>query len=468
MRSFSTALLALGFLSAPAAAGPVTALTGATLIDGTGAEPVENAVVIVAGGEIRCAGDREACPVPDEAQVRDFSGRWITPGLVDAHVHYAQTGWADGRPDSLDVRDRYPYPQVQAALENDPGRWHRSHLCNGVTAVFDVGGYPWTWDIREETKGNADAPHYAAAGPLLSTYDHWLNLPAERQFIYLDNRETARGAVDYLAAFDTDAVKLWFIVTGERDFDEIQAIAQAAGKRAGELDVPFIVHATGLREAEAAVAAGADMLVHSVDDKALSDAFVEAMVSNDVIYVPTLTVMDGYYRLWQSAITGEPPAVSDPGGCVDAALQRKLEETAKLGSLTGGRGEQFLQGYRDRLDGELEVMQANLKRLADAGATIATGTDAGNPLTLHGAAINAEMEAMQAAGLSPMQVIVASTRNGARAMGGSEHFGTLEAGKSADLLVLEADPTADVAHFRDLRLVMRAGVLREQPELRSK
>lgn len=467
MRSIIPALLALGLLSAQAAAGTVTALTGATLVDGTGAEPVADAVVVLANGEIRCAGDRAACPVPDDARVRDFSGRWITPGLVDAHVHYAQTGWADGRPDSLDVRDRYPYPRVQAALEGNPGRWHRSHLCNGVTAVFDVGGYPWTWDVREQTRTNPDAPHYAAAGPLLSTADHWLNLPAERQFIFLDGRDTTREAVDYLAAFDTDAVKLWFIVTGERDFDGLRSIAETAGKRADELDLPFIVHATGLREAEAAVAAGADMLVHSVDDKTLSETFVDAVVANDVIYTPTLTVMEGYYRQLRSAVTAEPPSVVDPGGCVDSSLREKLAETAELGGLTGGRDEAWLQRYRERLDEELEVMQTNLERLVDAGATVATGTDAGNPLTLHGAAINAEMEAMQAAGLSPMQVIVASTSNGARAMGGSERFGTLEAGKSADLLVLEADPTEDVAHFRELTHVMRAGVLREQSALQA-
>lgn len=467
MRFFVTALLALALAPAPAGAGEVMALTGATLIDGTGSEPVEDAVVVVADGRIRCAGAPDACAVPEGARVRDFSGHWITPGLVDAHVHYAQTGWADGRPDSLDVRDRYPYPEVQAALRDDPQRWHDSHLCNGVTAVFDVGGYPWTWDVREGTPNDPDAPHYAAAGPLLSTHDHWLNLPAERQFIYLDGPDTAREAVDYMAAFDSDAVKLWFIVTGERDFDEIRTLAEAAGKRADELGLPFIVHATGLREARAAVAAGADMLVHSVDDSPVDEAFIESVVGKDVIYVPTLTVMEGYYRQWQSAITGEPPSITDPGGCVDAKLRERLRETAELGSLTGGRGEQFLQGYRERLDGELEIMRDNLKRLAEAGATVATGTDAGNPLTLHGAAMNAELEAMQAAGLSPMQVIVAGTRNGARAMGGADRFGTLKAGKSADLLVLEADPVEDVAHFRELAWVMRAGRLREQASLRQ-
>lgn len=467
MRCLAFALLALGIGWSPAGAGTLTALTGATLVDGSGAEPVEDAVVLVSGEMIRCAGTEAECPVPDDATVRDFSGHWITPGLVDSHVHYAQTGWADGRPDSLDVRDRYPYPEVQAGLRANPQRWHRSHLCNGVTAVFDVGGYPWTWNVRAQAADTDLAPHYAAAGPLLSTYDHWLNLPAERQFIYLKDIESARDAVDYLAAFGTDAVKLWFIVTPERDFDELRALAEAVGKRARERQVPFIVHATGLREAEAAVAAGADMLVHSVDDEPVSDAFVEAVVANEVIYTPTLMVMDGYYRQLRSAVTGTPPKVTDPAGCVDEALRDRLGETAELGSLIGGWDENRLKGYRERLDGELEVMRANLKRLADAGAVIATGTDAGNPLTLHGAAMNAEMEAMQAAGLSPMQVIVASTRNGARAMGMTGRFGRLEAGQSADLLVLAADPVEDVAHFRELTHVMRAGVLREQSALRG-
>lgn len=467
MRVSNWILAALACAAAPAMAGNVIALTGATLIDGTGADPVADAVVIVADGTIRCAGDREACPVPDEATVRDFSGRWITPGLVDAHVHYSQTGWADGRPDSLDVRDRYPYAETQAALRDNPGRWHRSHLCNGVTGVFDVGGYPWNWDVRDAARHNPDTPHYAAAGPLLSTYDHWLNLPAERQFIYMEDRESARGAVDYLAAHGTDAVKLWFIVTGERDFDELRAIADAIGRRAREAGLPFIVHATGLKEAEAAVAAGANVLVHSVDDKPVSEDFVEAVVAKNVVYIPTLTVMDGYYRLHRAAITGKPPVIDDPLDCVDAAMRDRVAETAELGALTGGRDADWLSRYRQRLDDERETMDANLERLADAGAIVATGTDAGNPLTLHGAAMNVEMEAMQAAGLTPMQVIVASTRNAARAMGRADRFGTLEAGKAADLLILEADPAEDVASFRKLSHVMRAGELRQQPRLRA-
>ena len=105
-------------------------------------------------------------------------------------------------------------------------------------------------------------------------------------------------------------------------------------------------------------------------------------------------------------------------------------------------------------------MAANLKRVSDAGIPVAMGTDAGNPLTLHGPSVYAEMEAMQAAGMTPMEVLVAATRGGARAMGVERETGTLERGKSADLLVVAADPTKDVANLRKLRFVMRAGVLR--------
>jgi imidazolonepropionase-like amidohydrolase len=87
------------------------------------------------------------------------------------------------------------------------------------------------------------------------------------------------------------------------------------------------------------------------------------------------------------------------------------------------------------------------------------GTDAGNPLTLHGPSVYWEMDEMQAAGLSAMDVLVTATRNGARAMGRGADLGTLEAGKTADLVVLGSDPTADIANLRDVRYVMRAGAL---------
>jgi len=94
------------------------------------------------------------------------------------------------------------------------------------------------------------------------------------------------------------------------------------------------------------------------------------------------------------------------------------------------------------------------------------GTDAGNPLTLHGPSVYAEMEAMQAAGMSPSDVLVASTRGGALAMGRLEQIGTIEPDKVADLVVVEADPTKDIANLRQLRYVVRGGVVRTVGELK--
>jgi len=93
------------------------------------------------------------------------------------------------------------------------------------------------------------------------------------------------------------------------------------------------------------------------------------------------------------------------------------------------------------------------------------GTDAGNPLTLHGASVYAEMEAMQAAGMTPMEVLVASTRGGALAMHRLDHFGTVEKGKQADLLVVAADPSRDIKNLRQIRYVIKGGVVRAQSEL---
>jgi len=113
-------------------------------------------------------------------------------------------------------------------------------------------------------------------------------------------------------------------------------------------------------------------------------------------------------------------------------------------------------------------MQLNLAKVHQAGIPIAMGTDAGNPLTLHGPSVYAEMEAMQEAGMSPADVLVAATRGGALAMGRLDDFGTIKAGKSADLLVIAGDPTRDIANLRKLRYVVRGGVMRALDELRER
>jgi len=452
------------FNAPPGTPPPPRALVGATLIDGSGAAPLPQAVVILRNGLIDCAGSRDECPVPNGIAISDLAGHWIVPGLIDAHVHFSQTGWADGRPDALDLRERFPYHEVQAGLRAHPERWFRSYLCSGVTSVFDVGGYPWTLELRERAERDTMAPRVAASGPLLSTLDFWLNLPAERQFIHLADEQAARAGVGYLKAHGASAVKIWFIPPADDEFDRAASLVLSAGAESERLGLPLLVHATGLREARTALRAGARLLVHSVWDRPVDDEFIELARRAGAIYCPTLTVADGYLRMTLSAASGETPPIDDPNGCVDAELLGRIALTPALGA--GLVDPALVAQQTTRTAARRRTMADNLARLHAAGIPIAMGTDAGNPLTLHGPSVHAEMEAMQDAGMAPLEVLLAATRNGALALG-RDDIGMVAAGRAADLLIVAADPAQTVENLRRIRYVVRGGVMRGSDELRA-
>jgi len=434
---------------------PAFALTHATVIDGTGAAPRTDATVVMRGGKIECVG---ACTVGPDVETIDARGRWIVPGLVDAHVHYSQTGWADGRPDATDVRARFPYDSIVSVLERHPERFFRSYLCSGVTATFDVGGYPWTWPLRARAEASNAAPHVAAAGPLLSTLDHWVNGPAARQFVFMGSDSATLAAARMMVHNGSDAIKVWYLAGPPSPdttvFKARLRIAAAEARRGG---IPLIVHATDLWQAKDALRAGARVLVHSVDDQPVDDEFIALARQVGATYTPTLTVTEGYVMLYARHF--------DPAGtpmeCVDPDTRHKA---ALTDSLAGGMPEARVAAIRQRIAAARRVMDANLRRVRDAGIPIAMGTDAGNPLTLHGASVFHEMEAMNEAGMTPMEVLVAATRTAARTMGRTD-IGTLEPGKLADLVVLDADPLAAVANLRRIRLVARGGEIWTREEL---
>jgi imidazolonepropionase-like amidohydrolase len=432
---------------------PAIAFTGATVIDGTGAPPRRNATVVMRGGRIECVGE---CPVGPGVETIDATGKWIIPGLIDAHVHYSQTGWADGRPDAEDVRARFPYDSTIVDREAHPETYFRSYLCSGVTGTFDVGGYPWTWPLRQRAEASNAAPHVAAAGPLLSTLDHWVNLPAARQFVFMANDSATRAAARLAAEYGSDALKIWYLtdVPGA-DLAQLRALLGAAAEEARAAGIPLIVHATGLEEAKDALRAGARLLVHSVQDQPVDDEFIQLARQAGAIYTPTITVQQGYLQLYARDFdeTGLPMECVDPATRAKAALTDSLPANGYP-----------MDRVRQSIERERLVMMDNLRRVHAAGIPVAMGTDAGNPLTLHGVSVYREMEAMAAAGMSPMDVLVSSTRIAATAMG-RDDIGTLAVGKQADLVVLDADPLADVRNLRAVRLVARGGEVWTRGEL---
>jgi imidazolonepropionase-like amidohydrolase len=457
------AIAAVLLLTTSRAAAQTAALVGGTVIDGSGKPGIPNAVVVVTRDRLACVGTAEQCPVPRGATRVDVTGRFLTPGLVDAHVHFSQTGWVDGRPDGISAPALYPYAETARALRANPSRWYRSYLCSGVTAVYDVGGHPWTTALPAQAERDSMAPHVRAAGPLL-TYAPARALDVDDEiytFLPMATSADVRASVARLKAMGASAVKVLYLASApaqQREHDARLAEVGAAARAAG---LDLIVHATELRGAKAALRAGAVMLVHSVEDEPLDDEFITLLQTTRAIYAPTLLVGRNAVRAFAAIILGTRDPIDDPGGCVDSNTVAKTEAVAPLRLLIKDftrASERVLRGL-DAADVRSAMMADNLRRVYAMGATIVVGTDAGNPLEFHGPSIFSEMEAMQAAGLSAADIVVMATRNGAQALGRLKDFGTLDAGKLADLLVLTEDPRKDVRAFRSLTHVMRGGRL---------
>lgn len=435
------------------------ALLGATVLDGTDGRATEKGVIIISGDKIACVGSAGDCIVSTDAEIIDVSGKWITPGLIDSHVHFSQTGWFDGRPDGVDAREALPYEDVARGLREHPERFYQSYLCSGVTAVYDVGGHQWTLKLGARSEDNADAPHVRASGSLVTHAGlDILNTDDLNTFLPMNSEAEGRASVGLLSKWGSTAVKVWLVKPPEEQADMLDQAFLAVADEAHTRDLDLIVHATTLREAKLAVDAGARLLVHGVLDEAVDEDFLRAMLENDVIYTPTLVVTPNWWRAFASVALNNPNVASDPNNCIDPATARKIADTSSLVKylpefLTTEQAEKFL-AYIPKYE---EFLKSELLKVYEAGVTIATGTDAGNPLTLHGVSMADEMLLMQEAGIPAKDILLMSTKNGARAMGRLEDFGTLEAGKIANLLVIGADPTVDVANFRKLDLVVRAG-----------
>lgn len=442
-------------------------LLGATVLDGTGGPALVDGVVVLDSDRISCVGSAKQCDLPANAEVIDVSGKWVTPGLIDSHVHFSQTGWFDGRPDGLDATEVYPYVDVARSLRDQPERFYKSYLCSGVTAVYDVGGHEWTLQLGARTEMDPAAPHIRAAGPLVTHAPHEiLNADGITTFLPMGTEAEGRESVAKLQEWGSTAAKVWYLKPNDDQLEALDLVFESVADEAHASSLDLIVHATTLREAKLAIGLGAAVLVHGVLDEPIDEEFLRAAAENDVIVTPTLVVYPNWRRAFASVALGESNVPKDPNNCVDHETARIIADTSTLEPflpewLTKEQGQRFL----DRMPEYEQFLKSELLKVYEAGITIATGTDAGNPLTLHGVSMMAEMLLMQQAGIPASQILVMSTKNGARAMGRLNDLGTLEPGKVADLLVLDADPTVDVANFHKLALVIRAGQIHSIEEL---
>jgi imidazolonepropionase-like amidohydrolase len=451
-RLAAAALGGLLFRARPApAADAVLALVGGTLIDGTGTPPLPDAAVLVRGDRIAAAGRRAAVSVPAGAAVLDVTGRWVLPGLVDAHVHFFQSGGLYARPDIVDLRAARPFDEEIRRVKAKLPETFARYAASGVTGVVDVGGTLWNFEVRERARRERLAPRVAVAGPLLATYaPPELAGPDGPPMVAIRSPEEARAEVERQLRYGPDLVKIWFVFPGA-DIGREMAWVRAAIEAAHAGGVRVVVHATQLRVARAVVEAGADVLAHSVDDAVIDPTLLDLMAARRVVYTTTLMVYEGYRE-----VLGRRAELSD--------VERRLGDPEAIASFDDlpapVRG-----AANGAWDARWRTMAANLVGARRAGVIVAAGSDAGNIGTLHGPALHRELELMVEAGLPPAEALAAATRGGAAVAGRAADVGTVEAGKLADLVVVDGDPLADIRNTRRIHRVVKGGELLDPAEI---
>ena len=397
---------------APEPGTPTTAFVGATVWDGTGSLPASGATIVVSDGRIASVevdGD-----VPDGAEVVDLSGKYVIPGFVDAHAHVSGL-WAEEA-----IVD--PAERVRKDLE--------LFARYGVTTVNSLGDDEVVLSVRDAATPTDPRARLLAAGPVIAEHEP----------------DAARAAAVANADASVDWLKLRVddnLGTSEKmPWDAVQAVIDVSRERM----IPLATHVFYLEDAKRLLTMGTGMIAHSVRDTDVDDAFVAEMLSRGICYVPTLT------REVSTFVYADRPEFFDDPFFTEHAHAGELARASDPAFSERMAGSDAAAGYRVAL----EQAMRNLAALADAGVSIAMGTDAGPSVRFPGYFEHLEMWMMADAGMETEEVLRSATAVAAECVG-ADDVGTLEPGKWADFLVLGDDPLQDIRATRSLERVFIGG-----------
>jgi imidazolonepropionase-like amidohydrolase len=436
----TAALLAMGVTVAEAKprlidGEGVVALTGATVIDGTGAAPRRDAVVAIAKNRIVYVGDRAGVRLGRKAKTVDLAGRWLIPGFIDTHVHIPG-------PD-----DRKPFLARVAAY--------------GTTTVRESAGAQM--ELRElVATGEVPGPRIVAAGLLIDGKDSVWGWAA-----HVETVEELRAEVRKQLEQKPDFIKLYVGLP--------PLLVKAAIEEAHARGVRVMGHLGKTTWGEAAEL-GIDSLAHSWH-AGLTHSVVPAANRAEFrdFYVPNKGFRPSQFRKWRQIVDPKGPEVVR---LAELLHRRHIELHPNL-----VLGEAVMLGddatVRERLDPHLtgrhpysadwskeEMVEARrafpvvleiIRVLHEKGVLLTAGTDYMNPWMTLGVAYHRELELFVQAGIPPADVLRIATRNGAEGLGLLKETGTIEAGKAADLVVLTADPLASISNTRKIERVFLRG-----------
>ena len=418
------AVIGCGEMPANPPAVDAIAIVGAQLIDGTDAGPVTDSVLVIQDDRIQAAGSRDSTSVPDGAKVIDAMGKSIIPGLVDMHNHYT-------------VGD---LPMVDRRL--------RTQLYFGVTSARSIGSDPPEKVARmlEAHAGDVVGPRMYTAG---RGFTHPGGFPPGNTNNQPETENEAREMVRELASQGVHFVKMWvneMPEPGLKITPEMRAVIVDEAIRNELVPVAHINEESDVRQL---VSVGVRDFLHTVVDTEVGEEFLRLCLENEVTFSPTLSIAQAGW-LWVE----RPELLDQPeirAGFLPDVVASWDDPEIRAKILNNPNFERRKESFKQRLE--------FVKKISDAGIAIAVGTDSGTRNVPMGWATHHEMHLYVEAGLTPMQAIVAGTRTGAELMtrvDGAE-FGTLEPGKIADLIVLNANPLDDIRNTLKIDQVMQRG-----------
>ncbi len=427
-------------------------ITNITIVDVKTGKLVPNQHVVLENGRITEIVSAKRSKLPSGATI-DGSGKFLMPGLTDAHIHFFQSGGLYTRPDALNLGTVYSHEKDQQWIRDNLSDLMRRYLACGITTVIDVGGPLSNYAVRDNLVNDQQSPRAFVTGPLISTYQPPNLDKKDPPIVKVSTPEEARELVKKQLPYKPDFIKIWYIVLPNQSAASTLPIIQAAIEESHAHGLKVAVHATEYETAKLAVTAGADILVHSVDDKLLDKEMLQLLVSKKVAYIPTMVVASNYSRTFtqQFNFSAHEFKYANPfmvGTLMDISpLGNKLPFNYKT--------------IRSRFpvpSKEDSMMAVNVKLAQQAGVLVVAGTDAGNIGTQHASSFQDELFTMQKAGLTHKEIIQSATINAAVGFGKDSLYGSVEKGKVADLLILDKDPLQDINIPANLYRVIRGGV----------
>jgi imidazolonepropionase-like amidohydrolase len=438
MISFVAVLAACEPTPEPADVGEAgwIALTGMTLIDGVSDASIADAVILLEGDRVVAAGPAAAVSLPADIEVISLPGKTVIPGIVNLHAH---VGRAEGMAYRLDL---YSRERVERDLH--------AYLHYGITHMVSLGndqapGHDVIADQRAGRDLGVQGARMYTAGFGFSAPDGWL---PDNPFLNRPSTpDEARTMIQGEAAKGVDLIKLW-VDDGRGRLPQFSPeVSGAIIEEAHAQGLKVLVHLYALEEAKELIRRGVDGLAHSIRDHLVDEEFLTLARDRGIIALPALV---GHGA--NLAYADGPDFLDDP------ALPLLFPDTVL--EIMGSR--EYQEGLADapnlvQTRQDYAMAAANALRMHEAGIPLGIGTDSGPPGRFQGLWEHREMELLVEAGLSPLEAIRAATLNGARFLGIQDDFGSIEAGKVADLVILDADPLEDIRNSRRIHQVWMAG-----------